>query len=287
LVFFAHPALTAEGKGGPLGNYAFMDTIAAMKWGEEQRGRVRRRPGERDRVRRIGRRHGDAHAADLARGQGLVHKAIIESGGGRNGIFPARKVHEDTPNGPTSAESVGVAFAKSVGIEGTDAAALAALRKVPADQVIAGLNLASMERPAAATYAGGPMIDGQIMVETAEDAYRAGHNAKVPLIVGANSLDIGFLVREEHGRGDGEVRRQQGQGARGVRSRQVWRSALGRLQGGDGRDDGRARAVPREDLLRHRASPRISIASRTWPSHCARRRPALRTPPRSRSCSIR
>jgi len=124
--------------------------------------------------------------------RGLVHKAIIESGGGRNGIFPARKVHEDTPNGPTSAESVGVAFAKSVGIEGTDAAALAALRKVPAEQVIAGLNLASMGAPAAATYAGGPMIDPQIMVETAEDAYRAGHNAKVPLIVGANSLDIGF-----------------------------------------------------------------------------------------------
>jgi hypothetical protein len=85
-----------------------------------------------------------------------------------------------------------VAFAKSVGIEGTDAAALAALRKVPADQVIAGLNLASMGAPAAATYAGGPMIDGQIMVETAEDAYRAGRNARVPLIVGANSLDIGF-----------------------------------------------------------------------------------------------
>jgi len=36
------------------------------------------------------------------------------------------------------------------------------------------------------------MIDGQIMVETTEDAYRAGHNARVPLIVGANSLDIGF-----------------------------------------------------------------------------------------------
>ena len=30
--FFAHPALTAEGKGGPLGNYGFMDAIAAMKW---------------------------------------------------------------------------------------------------------------------------------------------------------------------------------------------------------------------------------------------------------------
>jgi para-nitrobenzyl esterase len=190
--FFAHPALTAEGKGGPLGNYAFMDAIAAMKW---VKNNVAAFGGDPANVTAFGESAGGMMMHMLLTSpaaRGLVHKAIIESGGGRNGIFAARKVHEDTPNGPTSAESVGVAFAKSVGIEGTDAAALAALRKVPADQVIAGLNLASMGAPAAATYAGGPMIDGQIMVETAEDAYRAGHNAKVPLIVGANSLDIGF-----------------------------------------------------------------------------------------------
>jgi para-nitrobenzyl esterase len=90
-----------------------------------------------------------------------------------------------------SAESVGIAFAKSVGIEGVDAAALAALRKVPAEQVVAGLNMASMGA-AAATYVGGPLIDGTIVVESPEQAYRAGHNAKVPLLIGANSADIGF-----------------------------------------------------------------------------------------------
>src|SRR6187399_1410644 len=190
--FFAHPALSAEGKGGPLGNYGFMDAIAAMKW---VKNNVAAFGGDPANVTAFGESAGGMMMHMLLTSpaaKGLVHKAIIESGGGRNGIFPARKVQEDTPNGPTSAESVGIAFAKSVGIEGNDAAALAALRKVPADQVIAGLNLASMGAPAAATYAGGPMIDGQIMVETAEDAYRAGHNAKVPLIVGANSLDIGF-----------------------------------------------------------------------------------------------
>jgi len=190
--FFAHPALSAEGKGGPLGNYAFMDAIAAMKWVKNNAAAF---GGDPANVTAFGESAGGMMMHMLLTSpaaKGLVHKAIIESGGGRNGIFPARKVQEDTPNGPTSAESVGIAFAKSVGIEGNDAAALAALRKVPADQVIAGLNLASMGAPAAATYPGGPMIDGQIMVETAEDAYRAGRNARVPLIVGANSLDIGF-----------------------------------------------------------------------------------------------
>ena len=30
--FFAHPALTAEAKGGELGNYGLMDMVAALKW---------------------------------------------------------------------------------------------------------------------------------------------------------------------------------------------------------------------------------------------------------------
>ena len=186
--FFAHPALSAEGKGGPLGNYAFMDAIAAMKWVKNNAAAF---GGDPANVTAFGESAGGMMMHMLLTSpaaKGLVHKAIIESGGGRNGIFPARKVQEDTPNGPTSAESVGIAFAKSVGIEGNDAAALAALRKVPADKVVAGLNMSTMMTP---TYAG-PMIDGTIVVESAETALRAGRFAKVPLVAGANSADIGF-----------------------------------------------------------------------------------------------
>ena len=74
--------------------------------------------------------------------KGLFHKAIIESGGGRSGLLTMRKLHEDQPNQP-SAEAVGVAFAKSNAIEGTDAAALKALRALPTDKVVAGLNFMS------------------------------------------------------------------------------------------------------------------------------------------------
>ena len=91
-------------------------------------------------------------------------------------------------NGLPSAEAVGVEFAKANGIAGEDAAALAALRALPADKIVAGLNMASMMTP---TYAG-PMIDGTIVVESNETALKAGRFAKVPVIVGANSADIGF-----------------------------------------------------------------------------------------------
>src|SRR5262249_16648454 len=122
--------------------------------------------------------------------KGLFAKAICESGGGRGPLLPMRKITEDQPNVP-SAESVGVAFAKSVGVQGPDQKALAALRAVPADKVVQGLNMGSMGE-AATTYAGGPMLDGKIVIETPDIAYLAGRQAKVPLIIGANNADIGF-----------------------------------------------------------------------------------------------
>jgi para-nitrobenzyl esterase len=51
-----------------------------------------------------------------------------------------------------------------------------------------GLNMATMNTP---TYSG-PMLDGKIIVESVEDAFLGGRQAKVPFIAGANNMDIGF-----------------------------------------------------------------------------------------------
>src|SRR4029434_2723552 len=58
----------------------------------------------------------------------------------------------------------------------------------PADKIVSGLNLASF---ISATYAG-PMIDGQIVLETLQEALIAGRMMKIPIIAGANNNDIGF-----------------------------------------------------------------------------------------------
>ena len=183
--FFAHPALTRENPTGPLGNYAYLDQIAALEW-------VRRNAaafgGDPANVTIFGESAGGGSVLMLLTSpmaHGLFQKAIIESGGGRsNRVFPQKSLQEG--------EAVGVAFAKANGITGEDEAALKALRDLPADTVVNKLNMATMGA-AAGTYAG-PMVDGKIVVETPDKAFRAGHQAKVPLIAGANSADIGFSM---------------------------------------------------------------------------------------------
>jgi para-nitrobenzyl esterase len=122
--------------------------------------------------------------------KGLFHKAIVQSGGGRaGGPMPVRRLREPGPKGELSAEQIGVAFAKQAGIAGEDAPALAALRALPAATLVNGMNLMKQQPD---TYTG-PMIDGKIVVEDAEAAFRAGRQARVPYMIGANDLEFGFF----------------------------------------------------------------------------------------------
>jgi len=185
--FFAFPALTKEDPNALLGNYCFLDQIAALQWVRKNIAKFGGDPGN---VTLFGESAGGMSVLTMMTtplARGLFQKAIIESGGGRAGIGPMRRVSESGPNLP-SGESVGIAFAEKAGIKGEGAAALAALRALSAERVCDRLNMASMGNP---TYAG-PMIDGKIVLESSEQALLAGHAMKIPVMIGANSSDIGF-----------------------------------------------------------------------------------------------
>jgi para-nitrobenzyl esterase len=119
----------------------------------------------------------------------LFQKAIVESGGSRDSVLTARPMREDNvdPNYPVSAETVGITFAKSMGIDGTDQAALAKLRALSADEVLRGApTQPGTGGPPVETT---PILDGKLITETAETAYKARHQPSVPLMLGSNSAD--------------------------------------------------------------------------------------------------
>jgi para-nitrobenzyl esterase len=194
LGFFAFPALSREHPEELKGNYGYMDQVAALRWVQQN---IAAFGGDPNNVSIFGESAGGVSVhthltSPLSRG--LFQKAISQSGGGRDGVLTGRPIREDgvDPNYPVSAETIGVNFARRYGIEGTDSAALARLRALSAAEIVDG-GQESAGRGGPVTYSG-PILDGQLMVETSQSAYEAGHQAQVPLMIGSNSADfVGFI----------------------------------------------------------------------------------------------
>ena len=187
--FFAFPALSGERPDELKGNYAYMDQIAALQWVKRN---IAAFGGDPDNVTIFGFSAGGVSvhsllASPLARG--LFHKAIAQSGGSRDSVLTARPMRADgvDPNYPVSAETIGTQFARSMGIEGTDQAALARLRGLSADDVLRGAP--AQPGTSAPSYELTPVLDGKLITETAESAYKARRQPRVPLLVGSNSAD--------------------------------------------------------------------------------------------------
>ena len=188
---FAFPALSAEHPEEPKGSYAFMDQIAALKWVQQN---ITAFGGDPKNVTIFGFSAGGVSIHSLMTipsARGLFQKAIGHSSGGRDGVLTGRPISKENASQyyPVSAETIGINFARKHGIEGTDAAALAKLRAMKVEEIVDGGQ--ENDGQGGPRIYSGPILDGKLVVENSTAAYNASIHARVPLMIGCNSAEIG------------------------------------------------------------------------------------------------
>jgi para-nitrobenzyl esterase len=171
--WFAHPALTREGL--PTGNYGLMDQIQALKW---VKANIAEFGGDPDNVTIFGESAGGISVLYLMLApdaKGLFHKAIAQSGFAR---------HEPTPR--ERMEAYAVEHVSKAGVTGDDAAAAAALRKLPLSVFPSGRLIGGAAGPA-------PILDGKLITGGIAQGFSAGRQMKIPLIIGGNSNEASLF----------------------------------------------------------------------------------------------
>jgi para-nitrobenzyl esterase len=167
--FFAHPALTAESGYNSSGNYGILDMVASLEWVQAN---IAALGGDPDNVTVFGQSAGAMAITSLMTSplaEGLFQRAIAQSimGGGAS------------PNGRNATlaaqEEAGAQAAERAGL-----ATLAAMRALPADEVLTTLRANTM------------IVDNYVIPEDPAIVFAEGRHNKVDVLMGGNFADLAF-----------------------------------------------------------------------------------------------
>jgi para-nitrobenzyl esterase len=182
--WLAHPALAEGASNGHIANYGMMDQIAALRWVHQN---ITAFGGDPNNVTLFGTSSGALSVALLMlceQSRDLFQKAILESVPGRERV-----------RSMDMAESVGRQFFQAIGRDGNGQDPRATESKV-----LVAAEKALLARSARSF---GPTKDGMLVNEDIVSGFKAGREARIPLIIGTNEDETSFRaepdVKEEPG----------------------------------------------------------------------------------------
>ena len=173
--FMAHPLLTAE--SGTSGNYGFYDQLAAIEWVQQN---IAAFGGDSDNITVFGQSAGAGSVQTLISSplaEGKIRRAIIQSGGGLNGLIGSRPL--------SVAEEMGKGMWDEAGVSD-----LASMRNWPAEKLpevlwkYMGMHGSKYGSPFR------PCVDGKLLVESLDSTAMSGKELDLSYMIGWTAQDM-------------------------------------------------------------------------------------------------